>query len=231
MKTILVLEDEEYIREFIVINLKRNGYTVIECATGQQALDTLATNSHISIAILDVMLPDIDGFTICKKIRETNTNMGIIMLTAKTQEIDKVTGLMSGADDYVSKPFSPAELMARVDALYRRVAPVEKVDKTELVYPPFRLNTKSRTLYKNEQPLELTQVEYAIIKYFMENVNTALSREDILNNVWGTDFFGELKIVDVNIRRLRKKIEDDPADPKYILTIWGFGYKWGNSDE
>ena len=153
------------------------------------------------------------------------------MLTAKTQEIDKVTGLMSGADDYVSKPFSPAELMARVDALYRRVAPVEKVDKTELVYPPFRLNTKSRTLYKNEQPLELTQVEYAIIKYFMENVNTALSREDILNNVWGTDFFGELKIVDVNIRRLRKKIEDDPADPKYILTIWGFGYKWGNSDE
>ncbi len=148
------------------------------------------------------------------------------MLTAKTQEMDKVTGLMSGADDYVTKPFSPAELTARIDALYRRVAMSDKDTKNEISCPPFKLNTKSRTLYKNDKIIDLTQVEYAIIKNFIENPETAMSREEILNTVWGKDFFGELKIVDVNVRRIRKKIEEDPAEPKYIQTIWGYGYKW-----
>lgn len=226
MRRVLVMEDEEYIREFIVINLKRSGYDVLEADTGQKAMDYVDTVSDIDIAILDVMLPDTDGFTVCKHIRERNQVMGILMLTAKTQEMDKVTGLMSGADDYVTKPFSPAELTARIDALYRRVAMSDKDTKNEIVCPPFKLNTKSRTLYKDDRIVDLTQVEYSIIKNFIENPETAMSREEILNTVWGKDFFGELKIVDVNVRRIRKKIEEDPAEPKYIRTIWGYGYKW-----
>ncbi len=149
------------------------------------------------------------------------------MLTARTQEMDKVTGLMTGADDYVTKPFSPAELTARVDALFRRTGGELPVSSGEIVSPPFRLNTRNRTLEKNDAPLKLTQVEYGIVKLFLENPGKALSREEILDAVWGKDYFGELKIVDVNIRRLRIKIEDNPTAPAYISTVWGFGYKWG----
>ena len=139
-----------------------------------------------------------------------------------------MTGLMTGADDYVTKPFSPAELTARVDALMRRSGGVEQESKEdELSSPPFTLNTRNRTLEKNGQRIKLTQVEYGLMKLFMENPGKALSREEILDTVWGHDYFGELKIVDVNIRRLRLKIEDDTANPTYITTVWGFGYKWG----
>ena len=149
------------------------------------------------------------------------------MLTARTQEMDKVTGLMTGADDYVTKPFSPAELTARIDALYRRTGGAEAVDTGEISQPPFLLNTRNRTLEKNGQRVKLTQVEYSIMKLFMDNPGKALSREEILDSVWGRDYFGELKIVDVNIRRLRIKIEDDPTNPTFITTVWGYGYKWG----
>ena len=149
------------------------------------------------------------------------------MLTARTQEMDKVTGLMTGADDYVTKPFSPAELTARIDALYRRTGGEEAADTGEISQPPFLLNTRNRTLEKSGQRVKLTQVEYSIIKLFMDNPGKALSREEILDSVWGRDYFGELKIVDVNIRRLRIKIEDDPTNPVYITTVWGYGYKWG----
>ena len=150
------------------------------------------------------------------------------MLTAKAQEMDKVTGLMTGADDYVTKPFSPAELTARIDALYRRTGTAEtEEDSGELRHGPFRLNTRNRTLEKNGERIKLTQIEYSIIKLFMDNPGRALSREDILNAVWGRDYFGELKIVDVNIRRLRIKIEDNSTIPTYITTVWGYGYKWG----
>ena len=172
------------------------------------------------------MLPGIDGFEVCRRIRATNATIGIIMLTARSQEMDKVTGLMTGADDYVTKPFSPAELTARVDALMRRSGGAA-VDAGEIDQPPFLLNTRNRTLEKNGQRIKLTQVEYSIIKLFMENPGKALSREEILDLVWGRDYFGELKIVDVNIRRLRLKIEDDTANPTYIITVWGYGYKWG----
>ena len=153
--------------------------------------------------------------------------MGIVMLTARTQEMDKVTGLMTGADDYVTKPFSPAELIARIDALSRRLGDPEQQDTGEIIQEPFKLNTRNRTLEKNGVRIKLTQVEYVIMKMFMENPGKALSREDILNTVWGRDYFGELKIVDVNIRRLRIKIEDDSTNPSYITTVWGYGYKWG----
>ena len=228
MRKVLVLEDESSIRSFIVINLRRAGYDVIEAESGEEALDLLRENPDARVALLDIMLPGIDGFEVCRRIRATNSRIGIIMLTARSQEMDKVTGLMTGADDYVTKPFSPAELTARVDALIRRSGGEEPPQATgELSQPPFLLNTRNRTLEKNGQRIKLTQVEYSIMRVFMENPGKALSREEILDMVWGRDYFGELKIVDVNIRRLRLKIEDNVQNPAYITTVWGYGYKWG----
>ncbi|WP_295736097.1 response regulator transcription factor [uncultured Oscillibacter sp.] len=228
MKKVLVLEDEASIRSFIVINLRRAGYDVIEAESGERALELLKENPDARVALLDIMLPGIDGFEVCRRIRATNSRIGIIMLTARSQEMDKVTGLMTGADDYVTKPFSPAELTARVDALVRRSGGEEPPQVTgELSQPPFLLNTRNRTLEKNGQRIKLTQVEYSIMRVFMENPGKALSREEILDMVWGRDYFGELKIVDVNIRRLRLKIEDNVQNPAYITTVWGYGYKWG----
>ena len=227
MKKVLILEDEVNIRSFVVINLRRAGYDAIEAGTGAEALERIKENPDIGVAILDIMLPDIDGFEVCRSIRATNKVIGIIMLTARTQEMDKVTGLMTGADDYVTKPFSPAELTARIDALYRRIGGDTNSDPEILNQGPFVLNIRNRTLEKNGQRIKLTQVEYAIMKLFMQNPGRALSREDILTSVWGRDYDGELKIVDVNIRRLRIKIENDTTKPTFITTVWGFGYKWG----
>ena len=227
MKKVLILEDEVSIRSFVMINLRRAGYEAIEAGTGAEALEQLKKHPDIGVAILDIMLPDIDGFEVCRIIRATDKQIGIIMLTARSQEMDKVTGLMTGADDYITKPFSPAELTARIDALFRRVGNETASDPSEIRQGPFVLNTRNRALEKDGIRIKLTQVEYAIMKLFMQNPGRALSREDILASVWGRDYDGELKIVDVNIRRLRIKIEDDTANPTYITTIWGFGYKWG----
>ena len=227
MKKVLILEDEVNIRSFVVINLKRAGYEAIEAGTGEEALRKISENPDIGVAILDIMLPDTDGFEVCRSIRANNKQMGIIMLTARTQEMDKVTGLMTGADDYVTKPFSPAELTARIDALYRRIGGDSMAASELLTQGPFVMNTRNHTLEKAGKRIRLTQVEYAILKLFMQNPGRALSREDMLSAVWGREYEGELKIVDVNIRRLRIKIEDDTANPIYITTVWGFGYKWG----
>ena len=227
MKKVLVLEDEASIRGFIDINLRRAGYDVVEAESGEAALELLKEHPDTRVALLDIMLPGIDGFEVCRRIRATNTRIGIIMLTARSQEMDKVTGLMTGADDYVTKPFSPAELTARVDALFRRSGGEVPVQSGEIHQPPFLLNTRNRTLEKNGVRIKLTQVEYSIVRYFMENPGKALSREEILDTVWGRDYFGELKIVDVNVRRLRLKIEDNVQNPVYITTVWGYGYKWG----
>ncbi len=228
LKKILVLEDEASIRSFVVINLRRSGYEPIEAESGVDALEKLKMNPDICLALLDVMLPDIDGFEVCRRIRASGSKMGVIMLTAKSQEIDKVTGLMTGADDYVTKPFSPAELTARVDALIRRLG-IDDIDKAsnEIVSGPFLLNTRNRTLEKNGQRVKLTQIEYLLMRLFLQNPGRAMSREDILSSVWGNEFTGELKTVDVNIRRLRIKIESDPTEPEYLTTVWGYGYKWG----
>ena len=227
MKKVMILEDEVSIRSFVVINLKRAGYEVVEAGTGEEALELLKSNPDVGVAILDIMLPGIEGFEVCRSIRATDKKIGIIMLTARSQEMDKITGLMTGADDYMTKPFSPAELTARIDALYRRIDGDSAADSVELRLGPFVLNTRNRTLEKEGKRIKLTQVEYAIMKLFMQNPGRALSREDILTTVWGRDYDGELKIVDVNIRRLRIKIEDNTANPTYITTVWGFGYKWG----
>lgn len=228
MKRVLILEDEVNIRSFVVINLKRAGYDVIEAGTGQEALDKLQQYPDVGVAILDIMLPDIDGFEVCRRIRASNLKIGVIMLTARTQEMDKVTGLMTGADDYVTKPFSPAELTARIDALFRRIDGDKRVPGELLTQGPFVMNVRNHTLEKNGQRIRLTQVEYSIVKLFMQNPGRALSREDIMAAVWGREYEGDLKIVDVNIRRLRVKLEDDATAPAYINTVWGYGYKWGH---
>lgn len=229
MKKILVLEDEPNIRSFVVINLRRSGYEPLEAENGTTALALLEKNPDVCLALLDVMLPDIDGFEVCRRIRASGSKIGIIMLTAKSQEIDKVTGLMTGADDYVTKPFSPAELTARVDALVRRHRPMMPAISPAMKYQAVRsCSTRAnRTLEKDCKRLKLTQIEYLLMKLFMENPGKAMSREDILKAVWGDDFSGELKTVDVNIRRLRLKIEADPTEPEFLTTVWGFGYKWG----
>lgn len=228
MKKVLVMEDEVNIRSFVVINLQRAGYEVVEAGTGEEALERIAQHPDVGVAILDIMVPGIDGFEVCRRIRATDKQMGVIMLTARTQEMDKITGLMTGADDYVTKPFSPAELTARVDALFRRIGNDGSAVNEILTCEPFVMNIRNHTLDKQGQRIRLTQVEYTIMKLFMSNPGKVLTREDILAQVWGREYEGDLKIVDVNIRRLRVKIEDDTANPKYINTVWGYGYKWGN---
>lgn len=229
---ILVAEDEENIREFIVINLIRAGFEVVEAVDGLDAYEKYMLNpDEISIAVLDIMMPRMDGLELCKKLRAMSNNLGIMMLTAKTQEMDKVNGLLLGADDYVTKPFSPSEFTARVDALARRVSSSfnksdEENDENILTSGNFKLNCKSRTLTYENRKIDVTQVEFQILEYFFRNQGVNLSRTDILNHVWGTEYFGEEKIVDVNVRRIRKKIEQDPSDPKHLLTRWGFGYVW-----
>ena len=232
MKKVLVAEDEESIREFIVINLTRSGYNVEQTENGAVALEKFSQDENgFDVAILDIMMPELDGLSVCKELRKRSSDLGIIMLSAKTQEMDKVTGLMYGADDYVTKPFSPSELMARVDAVYRRVEMTRGFRKNDttgdsIVLDEFELNLRNRTLSKNGEMIELTQVEFQIIEYFFKNPNAALSRTDILKTVWGANYFGDEKIVDVNIRRLRMKIEDNPSSPTRLVTIWGLGYKW-----
>ena len=217
MKRILIVEDETAIREFEAINLKRVGYSVCEAGSGEEALDIYDNDPEgFDIALLDISMPGMDGFALCKELRHRSETLGIIMLTARTQEMDKISGLMLGADDYITKPFSPTELLARVDSLYRRVEmyahkPVAPVVSDDIVLGDFTLNLRRRTLVKNGVNIELTQVEFQMVEYFFNNPDIALDRTDILNRVWGSNYFGEEKIVDVNIRRLRKKIEDDPS--------------------
>lgn len=229
---VLVAEDEESIREFIVINLTRSGYDVMQAENGAAALDIFQKEGgDFDVAILDIMMPEMDGLTVCKELRQRSSDLGIIMLSARTQEMDKVTGLLVGADDYVTKPFSPSELMARVDAVYRRVEMTRGFRKNDTTgetirLDEFELNLRNRTLSKSGNLIELTQVEFQIIEYFFKNPNAALSRTDILKTVWGSNYYGDEKIVDVNIRRLRMKVEDNPSSPTRLITIWGLGYKW-----
>ena len=233
MKKVLIAEVEASIREFIVINLYRSGYDVVEAENGEEAINKYEEeNGNIDVAVLDIMMPLKDGLEVCKYLRAKSSKIGIIMLTAKTQEMDKVTGLLVGADDYVTKPFSPSELMARVDAVYRRVSIMNENEKAAVANPDlttvgdFSLDYRDRILYKNGSPIELTQIEFQLLDYLFKNPDVTLSRSDILNKVWGDGYFVDDKVVDVNIHRLRNKVEDEPTQPKHLITIWGRGYKW-----
>ena len=228
---ILIVEDEESIRKFIKINLERNSLAVLEASSGEEGLE-IARSEDVDVVVLDIMLPWIDGFEVCKILRKEYPELGIIMLTAKSQDIDKITGLECGTDDYMIKPFNPMELVLRVKSLLRRMDAMtdktEDTDKDMIVDEPFKIDTYSRKVYKDDEEIELTPTEYSIVKIFVENPGKAFRRDEILNLVWGYDFFGDSKIVDVNIRRLRAKIEDDPGRPSFIETVWGVGYRWSN---
>lgn len=232
MSKVLILEDEEAIRSFIVINLKRNGFEVLEAADGHEALHLLAAVRDIDIALLDVMVPGIDGFEVCRRVRETNERIGIIFLTAKVQEQDKVYALSVGADDHVSKPFSPTELIARIHSLLRRVnIHRETAAKVSFHSGSFTLDLISKQFKKKGQLIELTPTEFSLIQFFLEKENTPLSRDVLLDHVWGKEYMGDPKIVDVNIRRIRQKIENNPSEPAYLQTVWGHGYKWKGQDQ
>ena len=231
MRKILVVEDEDAIREVVALNLRLAGYEVTEAASAEQALAVFSPSAGFDVAVLDIMLPGMNGFSLCETIRRDSASIGIIMLSAKTLETDKIKGLSIGADDYMTTPFRVSELLARVEALVRRVgrqgaSSAAPEPDGRMVSGVFVLDQKSRVLYKNGTPIDLTQVEFQIMELFFANPGVALVREKILEGVWGENYFGDVKIVDVNIRRLRMKIEDEPSAPKHILTVWGYGYRW-----
>lgn len=226
MAKILLVEDEENIRTFLKINLKRNNFDVSEASSGEEGIKK-AIEEKPDLAVLDVMLPGIDGFEVCRTLREYYSSIGIIMLTARTQDVDKIMGLEYGADDYIVKPFNPLEIVLRIKAILRRIGEINNTDEIDqLNRGSFIIDLYSQKILKNNQEIDVTPKEYMLMKLFLENPNKAFTRDELLNLVWGYNYFGDPKIIDVNIRRLRAKIEDDPSAPKFIETIWGKGYRW-----
>lgn len=225
MHKILLIEDEEHIRKFVKISLKRAGFDVLEAGTGELGIEIVSKESP-DIVVLDIMLPGINGYEVCEFLKQSYPNIGIIMLTAKAQDSDKVVGFDLGADHYLVKPFNPLELTAIVKALLRRMAVGNNLSKREIVSGPFKIDLNSKCLYKRDEKIELTPKEYTLMKIFIENPEKAFSRDELLDMIWGYNYIGENKIIDVNIRRLRSKVEDDPSHPKWIETVWGTGYKW-----
>ncbi|ENZ01065.1 response regulator transcription factor [Clostridium thermobutyricum] len=225
MAKILLVEDEVSIRGFLKINLMRNDFEVIEAGTGEDGIK-MALQDKPDVAVLDVMLPGIDGFQVCNELRAKYPDLGIIMLTAKGQDMDKIMGLEYGADDYIVKPFNPLEVVLRIKAILRRIENKNEDNRDKLINGPFIIDLYSQKITKNGQEIDLTPKEYLIMKTFIENPNKAFSRDELLNSVWGYNYFGDPKIIDVNIRRLRSKIEDDASSPSYIQTVWGIGYRW-----
>lgn len=231
MKTVLIAEDEGSIRDFITVNLKAAGYCVLEAVNGKNAVETFEKNSDsIDIVLIDIMMPVLDGFEVCKKIREKSPETGIIFLSAKTQEKDKINGLTLGADDYITKPFSTTELLARIDSLYRRIeysrSLLTNAPKDTITLGDYELDLKKHIVIHKEKQIELTQIEFQILECFFTAPNKSIDRNSILKKVWGDPYFGDDKVVDVNIRRLRLKLEDDPSNPVHLITVWGQGYRW-----
>lgn len=225
MTKILLVEDEDSIRKFVKINLEREHYKVFEAASGEEGLE-VARREKPEIVVLDIMLPGIDGFEVCRVLRNEFPELGIIMLSAKSEDLDKIMGLQYGSDDYLTKPFNPTELSLRIKSLERRLELDVDNSDNEIFQGPFKLDTYSRKFYKDEKEIILTPTEYKIMKIFMQNPGKALKRDDILKMVWGDEIDMDSKIVDVNIRRLRSKVEENPAKPDYIETVWGLGYRW-----
>lgn len=225
-KTILVVEDEKPIAEILKVNLVKNGYKVLNAFDGEEALN-LALNTEPDLILLDVMLPKMDGFTVCKKVRETKSTP-IIMLTARAEEVDKVLGLELGADDYITKPFSLRELMARVKANLRRTALTTVESNEPLCFADLEINVERYEVKKRGVAIDLTYREFELLKYLATQSGKIFSREHLLNKVWDYEYVGDDRTVDVTIRRLREKIEDDPSNPTYILTKRGVGYYFGD---
>lgn len=227
---ILVVEDEKNIRSFIVTNLIISKFDIKEAASAEKALE-ICKGFVPDVAVLDIMLPGMDGFKLCNILRESYPQMGIILLTAKSQDRDKIEGLNLGADDYMVKPFNPIELISRINAILRRMNRYSDNSSKEMVIESgnLKLNVTAQKLYKHDEEVKLTKQEYNLIRIFMQNSGKALSRDEILNLAWGEDFFGDYKTVDVHIRRLRQKLEEDSTNPQYIQTVWGYGYRFSNT--
>ena len=221
MSTVLIVEDEKSIVDLISFNLKREGYEILEAYDGQKGLE-LALSGKADLMLLDVMLPLMDGFEVLKKLRETSS-LPVIMVTAREEERDKILGLEYGADDYITKPFNVKELAARIKANIRRSAGIVTAGGGS-EFGPFAIDRSLQTVSKNGKPLELSQREYDIISYFLKNPSRVVSREEFMEKVWGFDYYGDLRAVDVAMRRLREKLEDDPAEPRYLMTKRGAGY-------
>ncbi|WP_240421027.1 response regulator transcription factor [Paenibacillus periandrae] len=222
---VLIVEDDDHIRRFVAINLDRNHFSVSEAALGELALSMLAANRP-DVVVLDIMLPDMDGFELCRRLRETDPDIVIILLTALGQDQDKIKGLELGADDYMVKPFNPLELVARIKTVLRRTQKVAGFDRKLLQSGAIILDLDSNKLFKQDCLIEVTPKEYQMVKVFLENPDKALSRDKLLNLVWGEDYVGDPKTVDVHVRRLREKLEDDCSKPQLIQTVWGLGYRW-----
>ena len=230
-QTVLVVEDETTIREVVRKYLELEGYSVLEAESGAKALDILR-KSGVDLVILDVMLPELDGFTLTRAIRGTLGTMQlmlradtpIIMLTSRSGEGDRIAGFELGVDDYVVKPFSPRELMMRIKAVLRRTLPTE-VDKP-LIFPHLQIDPVRRVVLIDDRPLPLTVKEFELLHFLAQHPRQVFSRSQLLDRVWGYEFYGDESTVTVHIRRLREKIENDPANPLYIETVWGVGYKF-----
>ncbi|WP_454052962.1 response regulator transcription factor [Clostridium sp. Marseille-Q7071] len=226
MARILIVEDETSIRKFLKISLKRENFDVIEAASGEDGIKKAREESP-DVVILDIMLPGIDGFKVCEILKKEYEELGIIMLTARGQDTDRIMGLEFGADHYLVKPFNPLELIAIINSLLRRIKYSKKNHDGNYLYSSnFKIDLYSKKIYKDDIEIDLTPKEYMLMKIFMENPNKAFSRDELLDMVWGYNYIGENKIIDVNIRRIRSKIEDNPSEPKFIETIWGTGYRW-----
>ncbi|MBU3188000.1 response regulator transcription factor [Clostridium bowmanii] len=228
MSRILIVEDEESIRKFIKISLKREKFEVFEAGSAEEGLQKILQENP-DLIILDIMLPGMNGFELCEKLKKQNENIGIIILTARGQDMDKIMGLEFGADDYMVKPFNPLELIARINSLLRRMKHKNKEQSNFINSREFRIDLYSKKIFKNDIELDLTPKEFLLMKMFIQNPSKALSRDELLNVIWGYEYIGDTKIVDVNIRRLRSKVEKDPSQPQYIETVWGTGYRWGES--
>lgn len=223
--TILIVEDEKPIREFIAINLEREKFAVLEADSGEKALELLK-NHRVDLVVLDIMLPGIDGYEVCRSIRSDYPDTAVIMVTAKSTDIDKILGLELGADDYVSKPFNTYELIARIRSVLRRTRPSEPEQPDTLEDGQIKISYKARLAFKDGERLELTPKEFDLLVTLAQNPGVAFDRNRLLDLVWGQNYFGDTKTVDVHIRRLREKVEDEPSHPVYIETVWGVGYRW-----
>lgn len=221
---ILVVEDEERMRDLLRLYLEREGYTVVEAADGRTALERFA-QEEFALVLLDVMLPELDGWMVCQRIRQKR-DVPIIMLTARGEEIDRVTGFELGADDYVVKPFSPRELIMRVKVLLRRTCPEVAAQEERLQFPGLSINHPARRVEVNDSEVALTPKEYDLLYFLASQEGRVFTREQLLERVWGYDFYGDLRTVDTHIKNLREKIKKAGPGAQHIVTVWGVGYKF-----
>lgn len=229
MKKVLVVDDEPSIVTLLTFNLEKEGYQVTSALDGQKGLE-LALEEPFDFMILDVMLPSIDGMAITQKLRQEKIDTPILMLTAKDDQVDRIIGLEIGADDYLTKPFSPREVLARMKAIFRRIEPrhvqQEEIEPAYLTIGQIKADLTNFQVTVEERPIELTPKEFELLVYFMKRKDRVIDRDTLLNRIWNFDFAGQSRIVDVHVSHLREKIERDPKHPKYLVTVRGFGYKF-----